>query len=106
MNDALRNLNSEAQEALDGSPATSRDAAGFVNIKWQLGPIQERGVNGTSIENVLALVIQRLEGFQHGPVACAENVIALEHLKSAVAALELRTLKRTSRGVEGTLKPH
>lgn len=106
MNDALRNLNSEAQEAMDGSPATSRDAAGFVSIKWQLGPIQEHGVNGTSIENVLALVIQRLEGFQRGPFACRENAMAIEHLNDAVEALETRTRLRQQRGVEGTNQPH
>lgn len=106
MNDALRNLNEEAQEAMDGSPAAVRDAAGFINIKFQCGPVQEAGVNGTSIENVLDLLVRRLEGFQGGPFKCNENRRAIGALKMAMDCLELRTQKRVLAGVEGTNQSH
>ncbi len=106
MHEALRTLNTEEQEAMDGSPATARDAAGYIHIKFQCGPIEEHGVNGTSLENVIALLIGRLEGFQRGPFRCQENEGAIEHLKQANVSLEARTRKRVEKGVEGTNKPH
>src|ERR1043165_908829 len=106
MNDALRNLNTEEQEAMDGSSATSRDAAGYVNIKWQCGPIQEVGINGTSIENVAQLLIARLEGFNNGPFKCRENSLAITKLEEAIHWLEHRTKKRVAQGVEGTNQAH
>lgn len=106
MNETLRNLNDEQQETLDGSPATVRDAAGFINIKFQCGPVAEHGVNGTSIENVIALLIRRLEGYQEGPLECRENTDALWHLRKAEEVLEDRTKARMVKGVEGTLQPH
>lgn len=106
MNDSLRNLNQVEQETMDGSPACVRDAAGFINIKFQCGPIKEHGVNGTSIENVIALLVQRLEGFQAGPFACEENAAAIAWLKDAVLELEQRTTKRVAAGVEGTNQSH
>lgn len=102
MNDVLRNLNQQAQESLDGSPATARDAAGYVNIKFQCGPIQEHGVNGTSIENVIDLLVARLQGFQRGPFNCRENAAAIHCLLAAKAALESRTARREATGIEGT----
>lgn len=106
MNEALKNLNQEAQVALDGSGPVARDAAGFINIKFQCGPIKEVGVNGTSIENVAQLLIDRLEGFQKGPFKCESNQKAITALKMAIEALEERTRKRQAQGVEGTNQAH
>lgn len=100
--ESLRNLNQQEQETLDGSPSTVRDAAGYVNIKFQCGPVQEHGVNGTSIENVIDLLVARLEGFQKGPFACRTNALAITNLQQARMWLEERTRERERRGVEGT----
>jgi len=35
MNDDLRGLNTQKQEALDGSPAIVNDEAGYIHIKFQ-----------------------------------------------------------------------
>lgn len=102
MNDNLRNLNQKQQETLDGSTAAIRDVAGFVNIKFQCGPIKEHGVNGTSIENVIDLLIERLNGFQMGPFRCRENALAITKLQEAIMWLEFRTQRRMRQGVEGT----
>ena len=78
---------------------------GFINIKFQLGPVKEFGKNGTTIEDVITALITRLEGFQKGPFKCEENDRALAHLDAAKEALEERTAKRKARGVEGKYLP-
>jgi len=99
MNNALRDIK---QEAMDGSPSAIRDVAGFINIKFQCGTIPEVGVNGTSIENVINLLIDRLTGFQSGPFRCRENALAITKLQEAVMWLEFRTQRRVRQGIEGT----
>lgn len=74
-------------------------------IKFQHGPIAEQGVNGLSIEALLAVVIDRLEGFQNGDFRCRENALALTKIQEAMHWLQHRTRSRLDRGVEGTSKP-
>ena len=71
-------------------------------VKFQEGPLQENEFNGVSNESVLAIVIDRLKGFQAGPFACRENALALTKLEEAQHWLHHRTLARMQRGVEGT----
>lgn len=73
-----------------------------VDIHFQDGPIAEAGVNGVSNEALLAVVIDRLEGFQSGKFACRENAIALTKLQEAMHWMNHRTRARVARGVEGT----
>lgn len=71
-------------------------------ISFQDGPINEAGVNGISQEALLAILIDRLRGFQSGQYACRDNAIALTHLEEALMWLQKRTRDRMARGVEGT----
>ena len=71
-------------------------------IRFQNGPIAEVGVNGLSNEALLAVVEDRLVGFQSGQYACRENAIALTKLQEAMMWLQKRTRDRMARGVEGT----
>lgn len=71
-------------------------------VNFQNGSIKEDGVNGAHNEDVLLMVIDRLECFQNSEFACDENDEALEHLYAAVAALRRRTEKRRERRVLGT----
>lgn len=71
-------------------------------VSFQNGPIQEFGVNGISNEALLAIVEDRLVGFQSGQYACRENALALTKLQEAMMWLHSRTRSRISRGVEGT----
>lgn len=71
-------------------------------LSFQLGPIQENGINGIQNEDLLAIVIHRLECFQAGDYACVENAKALERCKAGLVWLEKRTKDRQNRGVEGT----
>lgn len=71
-------------------------------IHFQNGPIQEAGFNGISNEALLAIVEDRLTGFQSGQYACRENAVALTKIQEAMMWLQKRTRDRVARGVEGT----
>lgn len=73
-------------------------------IDFQNGPIQEAGLNGLSNEVLLAVVIDRMRGFQSGQYSSRENALALTNLEQALMWLQKRTRDRVSRGVEGTHK--
>ena len=73
-----------------------------VYIGFQNGPIKEVGVNGITHEALLAILIDRMEGFQAGPYASDDNARALNHMKGALGSLQTRTRARIARGVEGT----
>ena len=71
------------------------------NIKFQKGPVQENEVNGCFIEDLIAICIDRLQGFQSGDFPCRENELALTKLEEALHWLNHRTNDRQRRGVEG-----
>lgn len=73
-----------------------------VRIDFQKGPIKEHGVNGLTHETLLSILIDRMEGFQSGQYACADNQEALDAMRKAQEALLRRTKSRVARGVEGT----
>jgi hypothetical protein len=75
---------------------------GAVEVKFQNGPIGEAGPNGISNEALLAIVEDRLLGFQSGQYACRENAVALTKIQEAMMWLQKRTRDRMARGVEGT----
>jgi hypothetical protein len=74
----------------------------YTAILFQNGPIKDVGVNGVTHEALLAVLIDRMRGFQSGPYACRENAIALTHLEESLMWLQRRTVERIKRGVEGT----
>lgn len=71
-------------------------------IMFQDGPIKETGVNGIMNEDLLEILIHRMECFQAGPYVCRENALALTKLQEALMWLEKRTSDREARKVEGT----
>ena len=73
-------------------------------VFFQDGPTDGGNLNGFSNESYLAILINRLQGFQSGKFACEENARTLFHLQQALNILKLRTLDREERGVEGTHK--
>ena len=78
------------------------DPKPLCGIDFQNGPIKEVGVNGITHEALLAILIDRMEGFQAGPYASKDNARALTHMKAALGSLQNRTRARIARGVEGT----
>jgi hypothetical protein len=73
-------------------------------IHFQEGPVNEAGVNGVMNEDLIAMVIRRLECFNRGPYSCRENDKAIEKLEEAMMWLNKRTVDRRKRKVEGTHK--
>lgn len=78
-----------------------QDQTRLSTISFQKGPIQESGVNGCQNEDLLAIVIDRLRGFQSGEFSCRENALALTKLEESLHWLNHRTEDRRRRGVEG-----
>ena len=66
-------------------------------VEGQFVTIQE----GTTNEEVLACLIDRLGKLQH-KCACRENAIAITKLEEALMWLNFRTANRKARGVENT----
>ncbi len=93
------NANHEYLITLD-DPSTGLISSS-ADINFQKGPLQEAGFNGVSNESVLAVVIDRLKGFQAGPFACRENAIALTKLQESLHWLHMRIRDRQFRNVEG-----
>lgn len=81
---------------LDNHPIPTTD------IRFQNGALNEVGANGITNEALLAIVVDRLQGFQTGKFACRENALALTKLEEAQHWLSHRTRARVARGVEGT----
>lgn len=71
-------------------------------IDFQEGPIKENGVNGVTNEDLINMVLCRLQGFQKSEFACQENAIAITKLQEGLMWLRKRTNDRKARGVEGT----
>lgn len=74
----------------------------LTKIKFQNGVIPENGINGCTMEDLIAICIDRLDHFQMGNYPCRENAIAKTKLEEALLWLNKRTTERQSRGVEGT----
>jgi hypothetical protein len=85
------------------SVSTTKEPSTILGVvDFQKGPIQENGVNGVMNEDLIAIVIDRLQGFQDGNYKCRENAIALTKLEEALLWLRKRTMDRERRNVEGT----
>ena len=78
------------------------DNESLLDIHFQEGPIKECGVNGCVNEDLLIMVVRRLEELQQSEFACRENALALTHIEEALLWLRKRTMGREARGVEGT----
>jgi hypothetical protein len=80
----------------------AEDGTDLQDIHFQEGPIKECGINGVCNEDLIAMVIRRLEGFQNSEFKCRENAVAITKLEETLMWLRKRTLDRESRNVEGT----
>jgi hypothetical protein len=74
----------------------------LAQVDFQEGPIKEVGVNGVNNEDLIAMVITRLEHFQNSMFSSRDNALAITHLEDAMLRLRKRTMGREKRGVEGT----
>ena len=74
----------------------------LAEIHFQKGAIKEHGVNGVCNEDLITMVITRLEHFNQSEFRCRENSMAITKLEEALLWLRKRTMGREQRGVEGT----
>jgi hypothetical protein len=86
----------------DGEHKGQNRVVGIVD--FQEGPIKENGVNGVANEDLLGMVLVRLEHFQNSEYKCRENACAITKIEEALMWLRKRTNSRVKRGVEGTSK--
>lgn len=92
---------------IDGADLVGFDRNTFPGvIKFQAGPLRNGPANGTSLEAVLQICLDRIEGYQRGRFPCDENAEAAWFIRSAIDALDLRTLHRRRQGVEGVNVAH
>lgn len=85
--------------ARHGNPST------YSTVLFQNGAILETGANGVTNEVLLAVVMDRLRGFQSGKFACRQNALALTNIETGLHWLQQRTIERLRRGVEGMSRP-
>src|SRR5206468_2523547 len=71
-------------------------------IQFQKGPRHEaQSISGVTEAAVIAVLIDRIQGFQKGPFACRENALALTKLQEALFWTRHRADERAQRGVLG-----
>jgi len=73
----------------------------LATISFQNGPVNAEGINGITMESLIAIMIHRLQSFQNGDFPCRDNARALINLEEALHHLDHRTHQRKTRGVEG-----
>lgn len=73
-------------------------------VNFQEGPIKEHGINGIHNEDLIAMVICRLEHFNKTEFRCKENSMAITKLEESLLWLRKRTIGRENKGIEGTHK--
>lgn len=88
-------------------PFTARygKPADHMTVLFQRGSPLLLGENGVTLEALLAICQHRLENFQASPFACEENQEALDHIRSAIKALHLRSSRRQHQNILGTQAP-
>ena len=115
----------------DGTPAGGVSSGRGIAISWQKGALGRHSdlcareterekrlpspvdhtcfddcdrseANGAFVEDVIGIVVGRIEHYESSRFACRENKTALKHLRLALEALNERTKSREARQVEGT----
>lgn len=90
----------------EGRPAGGVSYGTGFCISWQNGPLgrgeDRKHPNGTFVETLLAVVASRIEFYNSVGFSCDENERALDHIYSALEALNSRTARREAAQVEGT----
>ena len=109
LNDLIT-IHADDRDAAKGGNGSHRYTATMgdqvvADIQFQHGPRKVEGSTpGITEAALLAILIDRLEGFQAGPFACAENDHQLSLLREALAWTHARARERASRGVLGQNK--
>ena len=97
-----QNYRDEAGNPAGGCAVISHEGYHFT-ISFQDGPIQEKGVNGVQVDDLLEAAVERLHFLNDSRYGyeCEENHLAIQGINIAIDALALRTRRRTKAGTEG-----
>lgn len=71
-------------------------------IKFQSGNPHPDNMNGTTIEEVVEILIHRLRQFNNGPLACRENSMAIQRFEEGINWLVRRERRRAKQGILGS----
>lgn len=97
---------SEHWKDTNGNPAGGVSYGVGFAVSWQHGPLGRDAdriqPNGAFVEDLLGVVMDRIEYYQDSRFNCKENAEALHHLQMAAEFLDSRTQNREARQVEGT----
>lgn len=81
-----------------------RHDVGSISFTIQDGPVNEVGVNGCQVDEIIHVAKLMLEGLNNN-IPCRENSLAITKLDEALMWLKKRKEDRITRGVEGYSKP-
>lgn len=97
-------ITSDAPDRSGAAHCYKLEIGGLVSsfINFQKGPRNEEGSTaGVTEAAILAVLIDRLRGFQAGPYSCRENAIQLTKLEEVLHWTKARADERAKRGVLG-----
>jgi len=83
------------------SPAPAPKVVERCALNFQNGGLREVGPNGITDQALIAVVLDRLRGFNDGPYRCRENSMMITKLEEALMWFEKRGNDRSRRNVEG-----
>lgn len=89
----------------DNDDGVVRDVYGYANIKFQTGNPKKVGVNGTSMQEVANLLIERLDIFQKSSMLDEYTIFAIRELEKVIDILDNRMKNRIEMGVYGEQLP-
>lgn len=95
----MTDVEAQIKKAVDGF--WDANGSKCVLVKWQEGTVQEVGVNGAQVRDVVAVALERLQELNR-QFPCRENAVTITKLEEAIMWQNKRTYDRIKRGVEGT----
>jgi len=78
----------------------------FLTIVFQRGSVDDAGVNGCRVEDVIDALVDKLREYQYGSLSCPENEETMDFLELAKLAQLRRRKLRQDQGVFNTQNPH
>ena len=78
----------------------------FLTVVFQRGSVNDSGVNGCRIEDVIDALVDKLRDYQSSSLGCDENEETMDFLELAKLAQLRRRKLRQDQGVFNTQQPH
>lgn len=92
-------------DASTNTAAEATDNKQQLNILLQNGLVSENGLNGVTVQDLLLVCQNIMEGYQSTKFACQENAEALQGINKALLSLSQRLSRRSEAGTLDTHTP-